>query len=63
VHRTANQIDGENEQNERKRTNDMVMTNLASRSLPPGGYGVRQAIGAELRKFTSIRSTPRTLFS
>jgi ABC-2 type transport system permease protein len=46
---------------ERKRTNDMVMADLKSRSLPHGGYGVRQAIRAELSKFTSIRSTPRTL--
>jgi ABC-2 type transport system permease protein len=42
----------------------MVMTNLATRHVPtPGGYGIRQALGAELTKLRSIRSTGRTLFA
>lgn len=39
------------------------MTNLATRHLPAGGYGVRQAVGAELTKLRSVRSTGRTLFA
>ena len=43
----------------------MAMTDLASRPVPTrtGGYGVRQAVGAELTKLRSIRSTGRTLFA
>jgi ABC-2 type transport system permease protein len=41
----------------------MVMTNLATRNLPTGGYGVRQAVGAELTKLRSIRSTGWTLLA
>jgi ABC-2 type transport system permease protein len=46
----------------------MVMTNLATRHVPVssgrgGGYGFRQAVGAELTKLRSIRSTGRTLFA
>ena len=41
----------------------MVMTNLATRHMPAGGYGVRQAVGAELTKLRSVRSTGRTLFA
>jgi ABC-2 type transport system permease protein len=41
----------------------MVMTNLATRHVPRGGYGVRQAVRAELTKLRSIRSTTWTLFA
>jgi ABC-2 type transport system permease protein len=41
----------------------MVMTNLATRPMPAGGYGIRQAVGAELIKLRSVRSTGRTLFA
>ena len=41
----------------------MVMTNLATRQMPANGYGIRQAVGAELTKLRSIRSTGRTLFA
>jgi hypothetical protein len=41
----------------------MVMTNLATRHVPSAGYGVRQAVRAELTKLGSIRSTGRTLFA
>ena len=40
---------------------DLVMTNLATRHEPTSGYGMRQAVRAELTKLRSIRSTGLTL--
>jgi ABC-2 type transport system permease protein len=41
----------------------MAMTDLATRPVPTGSYGMRQAVRTEVTKLRSIRSTGRTLFA